>query len=275
MSNTTRIYLSKEQLQKKKQSNKPVFKAPEVENLPKYGSVKQYCPVPYNQSYGDCTANAFCHCYKLLANKNNTSDKHWEPSRLFVYYQERVAENIGVDPSTLQDTGADVVDGETFAQTHGICSEYLYPYSSPIDSTPSQQAMANCSKHKIKSHSLISIDDNLLTNIKKTIISGYPVLLAIAVYASFESSEVAKTGMVPMPTPVNYNDQNDSRDAFMGGHETLIVGYTDVTGSTGNKGLFTVLNSWGAKWGHDGYFYLPYDYVVNPNLGLEFSVISV
>lgn len=40
-------------------------------------------------------------------------------------------------------------------------------------------------------------------------------------------------------------------------HSLLAVGYIE------EEKLFIVRNSWGAKWGEDGYFYMPYQYLEN------------
>jgi C1A family cysteine protease len=54
----------------------------------------------------------------------------------------------------------------------------------------------------------------------------------------------------------------------LGGHAVLIVGYDDA------KRQFRVRNSWGPSWGLKGYFLMPYDYVVNPNLASDFWVLQ-
>jgi C1A family cysteine protease len=51
-----------------------------------------------------------------------------------------------------------------------------------------------------------------------------------------------------MPTP---------GDQKLGGHAVLIVGYDDT------KKCLIVRNSWGENWGDKGYFYLPYQFVIN------------
>jgi len=59
--------------------------------------------------------------------------------------------------------------------------------------------------------------------------AGFPFVFGFTVYESFESAEVAKTGIVPMPGPA---------ERTLGGHAVCAVGYDD-------KGKrFLVRNSW-------------------------------
>jgi len=239
--------------------------------LPQYASVKQYCPPIYDQGQlGSCTSNAMVFSYQTLANKLKTPDATWDPSRLWFYYWERVVENPNITPSQLPDSGGDVVDGLGYVQKNGICSESLFPYvMQNFDNAPTQAAIDDAKNHKIKGYNTLTIDENILNSIKTVIASGKPVLFAIAVYNSFESDDVAQTGMVPVPTPLNYNDPNDILDPYLGGHEIACVGYNDA------QQLFTIANSWGANWGDKGFCYIPYAYISNPNLGLEFTVINM
>ena len=73
--------------------------------------------------------------------------------------------------------------------------------------------------------------------------------MGIAVYGSFESKEVAKTGEVPMPVP---------DESLLGGHAVLCCGYDDDTQRV------LCLNSWGSGFGDKGYFTLPYAYITDP-----------
>jgi C1A family cysteine protease len=79
------------------------------------------------------------------------------------------------------------------------------------------------------------------------------------VYESFESAEVAKTGIVPMP---------DRGEKVLGGHEVLMVGYLK---DEPNYAL--VRNSWGTGWALDGYFLFPWAYVLSPQLASDFRTI--
>ena len=54
----------------------------------------------------------------------------------------------------------------------------------------------------------------------------------------------------------------------IGGHAMLIVGYND------DKQWFIVRNSWGNKWADNGYCYIPYDYIIDPNETSDFYYIE-
>ena len=94
-----------------------------------------------------------------------------------------------------------------------------------------------------------------LTSFKQCLASGFPFVFGFTVYSSFESEEVAQTGIVPMPDTEN--------EQVLGGHAVLAVGYDDASQ------CFIVRNSWGSSWGDNGYFYMPYAYITNPNLASD------
>lgn len=72
---------------------------------------------------------------------------------------------------------------------------------------------------------------------------------------SFESPQVAKAGQLNLPKP---------SEKQVGGHAVLAVGYDEQTER------MLVRNSWGADWGIEGYFTMPYDYISNDNLADDF-----
>jgi C1A family cysteine protease len=89
---------------------------------------------------------------------------------------------------------------------------------------------------------------------KGCLISGYPFVVGIEIYSSFESQSVAKTGYVPMP--------NTLTEQFLGGHAIICLGYNDNL----YGGVWIMKNSWGSSWGDRGYFYLPYAYLTSNSL---------
>jgi C1A family cysteine protease len=90
--------------------------------------------------------------------------------------------------------------------------------------------------------------------------SGFPFAFGFSVYESFESAAVAKTGVVPMPSP---------DEVILGGHAVLAVGYDD------SEQRFIVRNSWGDEWGDGGYFSMPYAFLTERNLSSDFWTIRV
>lgn len=201
------------------------------------------------ESISSCTSNAICQAFNML----NVTDLTFDPSRLYVYWAERYIEN-GDSSKNLTDNGADADDGLSWCQNVGICPEIEWPYVlSKVDDAPPSTVHT---PHKISQ--IIDIGgtgDNLLTNIKIGMTTGFPVLVAIEVYSSFMNHQVASNGIVPMP-------KTDS-EQFEGGHEVLLVGYDD------SKQLMMFVNSWGNLWGQNGYGWLPYSYITNSQLTVQ------
>jgi C1A family cysteine protease len=56
-------------------------------------------------------------------------------------------------------------------------------------------------------------------------------------------------------------------EQLLGGHAVLAVGYDDTTQH------FIVRNSWGADWGDQGYFTIPYAYLADRNLSDDFWTV--
>ena len=203
----------------------------------------------YDQgSIGSCTANAFCYAY-------NFNDPSFNPSRLFLYYNERLLDN---DNHISIDDGSTMTQGINALKKFGISSETLWPYIiSRFAIKPAVAAYKDGLLHQVIS--AIYLNQSLNT-LKACIQSGQPFVCGIAVYSSFESNIVATTGYVPMP---NVNTEN-----LLGGHAIICVGYDD------SKKVFIMLNSWGKSWGVNGSFYLPYAYLTNTNLAGDFWKIT-
>jgi Cysteine protease len=222
-------------------------------------SLQSNWPKIYNQlSIGSCTANAFCSCFKYLC-----PDKAFEPSRLYVYYKERLLEN---PDGPITDSGAWVVDGYNWVAKNGICAEGYWPYNiSKVNDPPPEICDQAAKGHTVSGFFQIKLDDALHNTIAWCLQTSRPVMMAFGVYKSF--SNIDTSGLCPIPSPQKYNDGNDPVDPFYGGHEVVIIGYDD------SKKLYTVANSWGSDWGDNGFFYMPYEFVENFQLVYDFSVI--
>ena len=230
-----------------------VFKAiAPAEGLPTSVDLRHLCPPVLDQkSLGSCTAHALANAH-LFAQIKETGGHDALPSRLFIYYKERELE--GTIP---EDCGAQIRDGAKVLASVGAPPEADWPYD--IDKfavAPPQVAIADASSHKTLQYHSVNQTEN---DIKAALASGFPIVFGITLFQTFESDEVAKTGLVPMPV---------ANEPCLGGHAILMVGYDDT------KRLFTIMNSWGPTWGDKGFFYLPYEYVLRSDLAQDFWVIS-
>lgn len=224
-----------------KQLYKKIIKLPPIVDL------RLKMPPIYDQGIiGSCTANAFCG----LIGYDKPS---FLGSRLFVYYNERKIAN-----DVLNDSGATLYDGIKCLQQYGVCLETLWPYNvtkfavcpSPI-----------CYKKALSNKALqVKNIQNTSFDMKTSLANGYPFVVGIAIYSSFETNNVAISGKVPMP--------NMTTEQLLGGHAVLCVGYNDI------QKVWIMRNSWGIGWGMSGYFTLPYNYLLNPMLITDLWTIT-
>jgi C1A family cysteine protease len=205
-------------------------------------------PPCYDQGeLGSCTANAIAGALQFLQAAQN--EPLVMPSRLFIYYNERLMEGT-VD----SDAGAEIMDGIKSINSQGFCSEDEWAYDpNAFAITPTDACYANAAKDLLLQY--LSVDNTVLDDLKAALVQG-PVVGGFSVYDSFESVAVAATGMVPMP--------NLETESVQGGHAILVTGYDQASQ------LFRVRNSWGPWWGLAGNFQIPFAYFTDPNLASDF-----
>lgn len=224
----------------------------DASTIPASASLKSGFPTPYDQGQlGSCTGNAIAAGYQFDLRKQKAKD--FLPSRLFIYYNERVMEG-----TVGEDAGAEIRDGIKSIAKTGVCTEKTWPYNiAKFAKKPTKASFTEATKHTAVTYKRV---DQTLNALKATIgVAGLPVIFGFSVYESFESEEVAKTGIVNMP---------EKNESLLGGHAVILCGYDDV------EKRFLVRNSWGPAWGNDGYFTMPYEYVTDPNLACDFWVIQ-
>ena len=220
--------------------------------LPAKVDLRPQCPPVYDQGQlGSCTANAIAGAIQFDRLKQKLPD--FTPSRLFIYYNERVMEH-----SVASDSGAQIRDGIKSVAKQGDCPETEWPYNiAKFKTKPAAACYAEALKYKAVSYARVT---QTLGQLKGCLASGWPFVFGFTVYESFESAAVAKSGYAPLPA---------SGESVVGGHAVAAVGYDDA------KQWFLVRNSWGAGWGLKGYFTLPYAYVTGADLASDFWTIRV
>jgi len=197
-------------------------------------------PVLDQGSLGSCVSNAASLALHFCLKKEKVSD--FVPDRLFIYYNGRIQAGYGADV----DSGLQLRDAAKSISTFSTCDETLWPYDvTKFSEKPPQNAYDNANLHKKLLYQAVNPD---LTSLKAALSEGYPIIFGVTVYDSFMTSDVASTGMIPMPDVQNEN--------VVGGHALTLIGYDDSTQ------LFQFQNSWGAGWGiQGGRAYIPYSYI--------------
>lgn len=225
-----------------------------IKALPSRVDLRGACmPVVYDQrSLGSCTANAGSAIFQF--NQLQQGIK-WPcmPSRLFLYYNTRLLEG-----TVKQDSGCTIRDTIKTMAARGMCLASDWPYIiSKFAVKPSITAYANAVRHTAVRYQRLDSD---ITQLKGCLANNEAFIFGFSVYTEFESENVARSGVLNMPT---------ASEQMLGGHAVMAVGYDDATQR------FIVRNSWGADWGQAGYFTMPYAYMVNTNLVDDIWTVSV
>ncbi len=227
-----------------------LFKAAFRPSLPERVDLRPSCPQVYYQGdLGSCTANALAGALEFDYMKQS---KDMMPSRLFIYYNERDLEG-----TISSDNGAELRDGLKTLVKYGACPESEWPYNIlQFKDEPSEKCYLDAKQFKIVQYSRLEQNKHDLCYCLST---GYPFVFGFTVYESFESNKVAHTGIVPLPSRA---------ERVVGGHAVMAVGY-DIS-----QDIVIVRNSWGKDWGQQGYFMMPFDYILNSNLAEDFWTIK-
>jgi C1A family cysteine protease len=225
----------------------------QLANLPPRFNVEKTLNVPKAWSQGNlnsCTGFSIGYIFAFERLKQGLGDLN--PSKLFIYYNERV-----IEKTIKSDPGAMIRDGIKVLASIGVPGEVHWPYDEKaVFTPPSTNAFAQASVHKAGKYERIPRGLNAF---RTCLAAGDPFVFGFSVYDSFESDEVAKTGVATTPAPT---------ENLLGGHCVACVGYDD------SKYAFFCRNSWGTDWGINGYFWLPYQYFTNPQLSSDFWKVS-
>jgi C1A family cysteine protease len=202
-------------------------------------------PIMDQGDLGSCVTNAFSYCVSKQTNKTVNL------SRLFLYALCRCIDYTSLD----MDDGTTIRTACKSIHQYGVCKESVYPYiTSRYTNLPPLTVFTSSRKFKKFTYTFVNQDITSFKNCLYT--NNTPIIFGFMVYSSFMTNDVANTGIVPNP--------DTSNETLEGGHCMCIVGYNDSTQQ------FKCANSWGTTWGQGGYCYLPYAYILDPNLAGDF-----
>ena len=197
---------------------------------------------------GACTVFSIASIYEYILKRN--SQEQYDLSESFVYYNVR-----HLDGRELEDTGSSFQDVIMSIGEQGICTEVLHPYTKSLSDAPSAEAYLDGEKRRITKALNVNVAEK---DIKSAIQEGYPVAISLKIYDSFNTT----SGFVSRPS------KEEIESADYGYHAMVVVGYSDDTK------FFVVRNSWGEQFGENGYCYIPYSYICNPELNRMACIVK-
>ncbi len=218
--------------------------------------LREWCsPVEDQGRLGSCTAHAGVGIIEYYERKS--FGRHIDASRLFLY---KVTRNL---MKMSGDTGAYLRCTIGAMVLFGVPPEEHWPYSDGPDEFD-QEPPAFCYSFaqnyktiKYYRHDPPSASPgDILERVKTYLAAGHPAMFGFTVYSSIE--QAADSGRIPLPS---------LRDKIEGGHAVMSVGYDDTMtiknryGQEETRGALLIRNSWGRRWGENGYGWLPYDYL--------------
>ena len=202
----------------------------------------------YDQLHlNSCSANAIAAALRFDEIKEGMSGVP-SPSRLFIYYNERVLAGLVGTNSAVP-----LREGYRTIVKLGACPEAMWPYNvRRFRSRPTPPCYRAALRRRAIAYYRIR---RSISHLRACLVEQSPFVMALGVHQSMMSRAVKKTGMVPLPT---------RRDPLLGGHAVLVVGYDHA------RRLLVFRNSWGTTWGDRGYGYLPYAFIASPDLTWDF-----
>ena len=202
-------------------------------------------PVWWQGPWNTCTAQAIGGAVWYLA---LVGGEAFEPSRLFTYYNEESMEEKRRH-GVVHDAPVFMYEGIASIKRFGVPSESLWSYDDAhFEKRPPPDVYAAARKHDPIHDRKVDLE---LEPMKACLAEGYPLTIGIRLYPGCDAVSTAATGQFPLP---------DKSGHPIGGHALLLVGYDDTHSS------FIVRNSWGKKWGQQGYGALPFAFATDPHL---------
>jgi C1A family cysteine protease len=221
--------------------------------LPTSVDWRDYCgPVEDQQELGTSAAHA---CVALIQQfERRASGRLLRLSRLFAHQAARRQLNSGGDARVSLRTVLKAI------VQCGVPPEKYWPYdASKLTCEP--DAFAYSFQRRFRTLRYVRLDsreangEQVLSRLRGFLAAGFPFVFGFPVCTA-----VTDEAEVPLPR---------STDAIVGGQAVTAVGYDDKRRIRSDKGALLVRNSWGDKWGDNGYGWLPYAYVIE-RLAMDF-----
>ena len=213
---------------------------------------KLFSPVRSQGELGACTAFSASSIFEYILNSHKESSSCILSPR-FLYYNV-CDKNIDGTPI---DNGSSYLKIIQSLGEHGICYEELCPYTSDFGEEPSEAAKSDALTRLVTQAMNVKL---VHTDITSALTEGYPVAISLKLYSSFHQPV---KGFVFRPSEVELNSGD-----FEGWHAMVICGYSE------KEKVYIVRNSWGDDFGDNGYCYIPFSYIEDPDLCSHACIIT-
>ena len=172
---------------------------------------------------GTCSAQTAAAIKEYQEFNNIKLDEYMSPQ--FIYSKRADTSKAGMIPR----------DTMKILQDIGSCRERTYPYDllNP-DSSRIKNANAEAKNFRIANYAQVDTVEGL----KTALFQSGPCYMAVPIYGYGDR--------------MWKRDDTDPYSTYKGNHAMTVVGYDDY------KQCFIIRNSWGTKWGDNGYCYFPY-----------------
>jgi len=216
-----------------------------LSGIPSSYSLKAYCPTPLSQGrQPSCVGWASGYAARTIS---YAIKKNWANnvtlinqnifSPAFVYNTIKSKEDVNCKK------GSYIADAMYLIKNYGITKFNDFPYSDQKCSTkPSIYGMQLAKQNKIATFLKLANWNNpykLADKVKKAIANKNPVVIGMRVSSSFYKVAGAWSGV---------------QVGNVGGHAMVVIGYDD----TKYGGAFELMNSWGSRWGNNGFGWVRY-----------------
>lgn len=200
--------------------------------LPQRVDLSGSFPAPGDQGdQGSCVgwATSYLKTYQEKRERDwSLASKAHQFSPAFIFNQIKL--------SSCQE-GAYFVDALNLLRQKAAATLDVYPYTPTNCSVmPTALTLQSARQYTIADWRRVNVQDPL--EVKGQLAAGFPVLIGAIVGPTFSGL----IGAAPYKGDVSNT----------GGHAMVVVGYDDA------KGSYRVINSYGTKWGDNGYFWLDY-----------------
>ncbi|WP_410991252.1 C1 family peptidase, partial [Bacillus cereus] len=238
-------YLTKQEATKQKQQG---IQNPNI--LPNRIDLREYFPEVRSQGkFGTCVpfATTALREYYIAkdAGARGTDITYLSPS--YIYYPSGPNDGMYFQ-SAFQILKQEGVPPET-ERLYDLNPENTNQFKEPLTALQQKNAVP----YKISSYQAIR-QANMLADIKQAVANQDPVLVGIHVYPNFDATPTS--GIVPPVT------EKKSR----GGHALVVVGYDET------NQWFIVRNSWGTKFGDQGYAYMHYQTLLDMSNSVAYVI---